>query len=68
MAEQRIDVKKPTHDIVLVYIICPICRLNRYSHTTTMVAVKNHARLKKLKSKPRTPKRDKLIEALERNI
>lgn len=68
MAEQRVDIKKPTHDIVPVYIVCPICRLNRYSHTTTMVDVKKHARLKRLKSKPRTKKRDKLIKALERSF
>lgn len=65
MAELRIDQRKTDNEWVLVYIVCPICRLNRYSYTTTLKATKIHAKIKNLKSKRLTPKRDRLIKKLE---
>lgn len=50
-AELRIDQHKSDSKIVLVYVVCPICRLNRYSHTTTRKAIKIHSKIKKLKKK-----------------
>jgi len=51
MAELRIDQKESPRKWVLVYLVCPICKLNRYSHTTTRKAVKIHSQIKRLKKK-----------------
>ena len=50
-AELRIDVQKRSEKHTLVYIVCDICKLNRYSHTTTPKAIKYHQRIKKLNQK-----------------
>lgn len=48
-AELRIDQKEPMGNWVFVYIVCPICKLNRYSHSTTRKAIYIQGRIDKLK-------------------
>ena len=49
-AELRLDQKPPKDNWVFVYIVCPTCRLNRYSHVTTRKAVLLQGRINKLKN------------------
>ena len=50
-AELRIDQHKNDIERVLVYIICPICRLNKYSHTILKDDLKIAKRIKTLKNR-----------------
>lgn len=49
-AELRIDQKKPNGNWVFVYIVCPICKLNRYTYSTTRKAIYLQSRINKLKN------------------
>lgn len=51
IAELRIDQREPVRKLVLVYIVCPVCKLKRYSHTTTRKDVILKSRIKRLKGK-----------------
>ena len=68
-AELRLDQQKRGNKFVLVYIVCDICKLNRYSHTTTPKAVKLHQRIKKVNAKrSRVSRNSSLDAALARQV
>lgn len=68
-AELRLDQQKRSEKFTLVYIVCDICKLNRYSHTTTPKAVKIHQRIKKLNAKrSRVSRNTSLDNALDAQI
>ena len=48
-AELRIDQKKNDTRFILVYTVCNVCKLNRYSHTTTRKEIKTQREINKLK-------------------
>lgn len=50
-AQLRLDQEKRNPKHVLVYIVCDVCKLRRYSHTTTPKAVKIHQKIKRLNEK-----------------
>lgn len=51
MAQLRIDHRQPIRNFVFVYIVCPICKLNKYNHTTTRKSVILQSRINRLKKK-----------------
>lgn len=48
VAEQRVDKHKNDYKLVLVYIVCPTCRLEKYSYTTTRKAILIQQRINQL--------------------
>lgn len=66
-AELRIDQKQPNGNWVFVYIVCPICKLNKYSHSTTRKAVYIQSRINKLRrNTPKSRMLDDRISKLEK--
>jgi len=51
IAEYRIDHGKKDKNFVTVYIVCPVCRLNRYSHTATFKEIKLTRKIEKLEKR-----------------
>lgn len=65
-AELRIDEKDPVKNWVFVYIVCPICKLHKYSYSTTRKAIYLQARINKLKKNaPKSRMLDARISKLE---
>jgi uncharacterized protein YbaR (Trm112 family) len=61
-AELRIDQKKTDTKWVLVYVVCPVCRLNRYMYSTTKKAIINQQRIKRLKNAyMKSPKKSRVL-------
>lgn len=72
IAHLRVDKHKNNYKLVLVYIVCPTCRLEKYSHTTTRKAIQIQQRINQLRRRndklPRSRvfrKRNDIIQKLE---
>lgn len=48
IAELRTDIVKPESKMVLVFVVCSLCRYKRYSYTTTYKAIQIGSKIDKL--------------------
>lgn len=61
-AELRIDQHKTDTKWVLVYVVCPVCKLNRYMYSTTRKAIQMQQRIQRLKNAyMKSPKKSRVL-------
>jgi len=61
IASLRLDQKHPKNDWIFIYIVCPTCKLSKYSHTIDKKELNLHKKRKKIEKSGISEDKKKII-------